>query len=492
MTEPGGARLSRRSLLLLAGAGVALAACSSDRPGPASPSPSPATPRSPETAPVEQRSSTIALLLAETPFVVAHRGSGDDWTEHTALAYQQALLAGSMALEISVSRTADGVLVCHHDKNLKRLTGVDLDISAATWSQVQELRNDARQWLGPASDLQPIPRLDDVLTSIAADTTVFIEDKQGTNTSALLDLMDAQPRSRDRFVWKQWAGAAQVSSARDRGYTTWGYFGPELFDRLDELAPKFDLLGIPTTTDDDTVRRMVALGRPVIAWEVHRRSEAERLTALGVAGLMSSNLPYVASATATARADTFASGLRAAGDLPWTTEKGWSSQPVIDPASASLRFEQPEHISYVLGSLGPADHAISGVTLQVRWPEGANGPASISVAFSAGGDSPVRRGAATPDDLLLLSLTADGELALSERAAGQNEARPISSTSTDRPDAGEWCTLVLAKTSTGFSAHRKGSGEKLSTRTERAFGYVTLCRDDPAGPPVEFRRISMS
>lgn len=52
--------------------------------------------------------------------VVAHRGSSEDVPEHTLAAYRKAIEDGADALECDVRLTADGHLVCVHDRRVNR------------------------------------------------------------------------------------------------------------------------------------------------------------------------------------------------------------------------------------------------------------------------------------------------------------------------------------------------------------------------------------
>ncbi|MEV7812605.1 glycerophosphodiester phosphodiesterase [Streptomyces flaveolus] len=52
--------------------------------------------------------------------VVAHRGASDDAPEHTLAAYRKAIEDGADALECDVRLTADGHLVCVHDRRVNR------------------------------------------------------------------------------------------------------------------------------------------------------------------------------------------------------------------------------------------------------------------------------------------------------------------------------------------------------------------------------------
>jgi glycerophosphoryl diester phosphodiesterase len=54
------------------------------------------------------------------PQVVAHRGASFENAEHTLGAYVQAIRDGAEALECDVRLTADGHLVCVHDRDLRR------------------------------------------------------------------------------------------------------------------------------------------------------------------------------------------------------------------------------------------------------------------------------------------------------------------------------------------------------------------------------------
>ena len=55
------------------------------------------------------------------PQVVAHRGASHENAEHTLGAYLKALEQGAEALECDVRLTADGHLVCVHDRDLRRI-----------------------------------------------------------------------------------------------------------------------------------------------------------------------------------------------------------------------------------------------------------------------------------------------------------------------------------------------------------------------------------
>ena len=52
--------------------------------------------------------------------VVAHRGANDEEPEHSLAAYLKAVEQGADAIECDVRLTADGTLVCVHDRRIDR------------------------------------------------------------------------------------------------------------------------------------------------------------------------------------------------------------------------------------------------------------------------------------------------------------------------------------------------------------------------------------
>ena len=70
---------------------------------------------------------------------VAHRGLVDENTfENTYPAYEKAIEKG-YPIEMDVQMTKDGVAVCLHDNNVKRLTGVDAHINDLTFEESNKL-----------------------------------------------------------------------------------------------------------------------------------------------------------------------------------------------------------------------------------------------------------------------------------------------------------------------------------------------------------------
>ncbi len=104
-------------------------------------------------------------MLPMRPQVVAHRGASHDIAEHTLGAYLGALDAGAGGLECDVRLTADGHLVCVHDRNLRRTSGKPGLVSTMDLADLNEL--DFSTWKNPWADLDDeAPDRDEALDGV--------------------------------------------------------------------------------------------------------------------------------------------------------------------------------------------------------------------------------------------------------------------------------------------------------------------------------------
>ncbi|WP_461082910.1 glycerophosphodiester phosphodiesterase [Streptomyces deserti] len=81
--------------------------------------------------------------------VVAHRGASEDAPEHTLAAYKKAIEDGADALECDVRLTADGHLVCVHDRRVNRTSNGRGAVSALELADLAAL--DFGSWKAHAS-----------------------------------------------------------------------------------------------------------------------------------------------------------------------------------------------------------------------------------------------------------------------------------------------------------------------------------------------------
>jgi glycerophosphoryl diester phosphodiesterase len=124
---------------------------------------------SPPPAPPQERS----------PLIVAHRGASTEAPEHTYAAYVAALAANADGLECDVRLTADGHLVCVHDRRVDRTSNGTGRVASLELARLEEL--DFGSW-------REFP-------DAVADGEEPDRDTRGVLTlRRLLDLVAAQPR----------------------------------------------------------------------------------------------------------------------------------------------------------------------------------------------------------------------------------------------------------------------------------------------------------
>ena len=137
---------------------------------------------------------------------MAHRGDAVHAPENTLAAFKLALAAGADLLETDLWLTQDGVLVCHHDETLERVTDRTGAIPNLTLAQVKQARvtgSYCGQFDAARYPDQRIPTLQELLAFTPEDKGLALELKdpalaQPRNAKKLVDLI--RPRIESNTV----------------------------------------------------------------------------------------------------------------------------------------------------------------------------------------------------------------------------------------------------------------------------------------------------
>jgi glycerophosphoryl diester phosphodiesterase len=254
---------------------------------------------------------------ASRPQVVAHRGASEERAEHTLGAYVAALDAGADALECDVRLTADGHLVCVHDRNVKRTAARRGVVSTMELAELAQL--DFASWKNPWADLDDeAPERDEehdrVLTlrklcEVAADydrrIEVAIETKHPTRYSGLVEKRVVE-LLRD-FGWDRAGTPARVMS-----------FSFTALQRVERLAPEVPLVmlmeraqywpalrrvigkdwlvgpGVEELADHPWLGpRITRAGHDMHVWVVNSRDHLDLCLELGVKAVITDRPAYV-------------------------------------------------------------------------------------------------------------------------------------------------------------------------------------------------------
>ncbi|WP_235934774.1 glycerophosphodiester phosphodiesterase [Candidatus Laterigemmans baculatus] len=109
--------------------------------------------------------------------IVAHRGASHDAPENTMAAFELAWEQGADGIEGDFHLTSDGHIVCIHDADTERVSGVKRVVAKTPLKTLREM--EVGRWKGPEWEGEPIPTFAEVLSSIPEGKQFFIELKTG-------------------------------------------------------------------------------------------------------------------------------------------------------------------------------------------------------------------------------------------------------------------------------------------------------------------------
>lgn len=303
----------------------------------------------------------VSEFLAKPVFYSAHRGGGDEFPEHTMEAYQGAVSGGLDAIEVSVRVTADGEMICFHDDTLDRTTNATGPIGERTWQDLYDnVRVERSALLGQGMPAARIPKFTDVLAQFAGKKIIYLEGKDGAAHARIFAELDKYAARGinlgEWFIQKQFfkGGSWTKSAAIERGMKVWGYMAAETTDaELDAEDYRTDIWGVPDFMPLARKAQIVARGKPVVCWEVHRRAQVEEHLTIGLKGQMSSSAIYVHSHVQRARTDNFVSRRKSPGDM-WTANIAVDNLALAYDGLGGAYHKSPNPICVtVMGSMCP-------------------------------------------------------------------------------------------------------------------------------------------
>jgi glycerophosphoryl diester phosphodiesterase len=251
------------------------------------------------------------------PQVVAHRGSSHDTAEHTLNAYVKALDEGAGALECDVRLTADGHLVCVHDRDLRRTAATTGLVSTMNLAELDEL--DFASWKNPWSDLDEeapdrdpdagkvltLRKLLETVADYDRHVELAIETKHPTRYAGLVERRVVEVLG--DFGWAGAGSPARVMS-----------FSLNALGRVRRLAPDLDVVMLvdkahhwpllrPVVGDDWIIgpgveelrdhpglgRHLVKEGREIHVWTVNTADDLQICLDLGVTAVISDRPAHI-------------------------------------------------------------------------------------------------------------------------------------------------------------------------------------------------------
>jgi glycerophosphoryl diester phosphodiesterase len=257
------------------------------------------------------------------PQVVAHRGSSADEPEHTLGAYRRAIEVGADALECDVRLTADGHLVCVHDRRVNRTSNGHGRVSTLELAELEQLDWGSwkSDWADAADEEQPdrnrgmLLTLRALLTAVAeADRPVdlAIETKHPTRYAGqvertlfkVLQEFDLLRPRADGTSPARVMSFSSVALARMRQLApgvplvqlTWDRLRTKWFIEGGGMPKGVRILGTAIETVEKQpalVRKAHAAGFPVHVYTVDRTDQVELCLELGVDAIITNRPRHV-------------------------------------------------------------------------------------------------------------------------------------------------------------------------------------------------------
>lgn len=225
-------------------------------------------------------------LLIETE-ITAHRGSSVTAPENTIPAIEKAMEEMADSVEIDVQMTSDGVIVLGHDASLKRVAGVNRSIASMTFAQLEQL--DVGSWFSKSYEGTRIPALSEVLELCSQKIGLNIEIKYVGKNSELpektAEMIKAYGMENQCVVTStNLPYLRRVKAVLPEVRT--GYIISAAYGNF-YSSEDMDFISIRSGfVTSALMQNAHEQGKAVYAWTVNSKSELERLTLLGVDGII--------------------------------------------------------------------------------------------------------------------------------------------------------------------------------------------------------------
>lgn len=425
--------------------------------------------------------SVSAFLAMPAPAYIAHRGSGMEFPEHTMAAYDAALTSGVRAIEVSVNVTADGIPVCVHDQNLDRTTNATGPVSDWVYASLfNGVTVQPKQILGNGWSPQPLPNLRDVLDRFLGKVVIFLEPKSNEAAPIVQSILQTYyPTANQSVVWKAYYKSPTFATMKARGFTTWGYVDDGTTDAdLTTYGPNIDIWGVPHTMAPARIQQIT--GRPdhkkVICWEVHRRSQRDTLTGLGVWGMMCAQYKWVSSTKQILKKDNWATQVKAPGDMGRTYYSGVRD---LKYDGTGWAYMDVTGDAVLIGSCSIPEFPTNGyrITFEMKFDGTVPTNEHSGIAFGKADDSPYQFGAANPAGGYHMAFRGNGDMQLFTHTAGTTSGTQLATAATAAPAANQVMSFQVDVTPANVKITRTDVTPNISvTSTNTAYrgGYIHL------------------
>ncbi|MBI1908911.1 MAG: glycerophosphodiester phosphodiesterase [Deltaproteobacteria bacterium] len=223
--------------------------------------------------------------------VIAHRGDTKQATENTLEAISAAVRKGADGIETDLRLSADGIPFLFHDKTLERLAGRPEKVEKLTWRELREVRLQGNLQIPTldnlceiageelllnielkASSLQESRRMADAVTSLVGNRNPNRFLFSSFNPVSLYYLKKKLPRFRIGMLFAE----QTIFFSRQPWARRW-------------LKP-YSLHPSIKLATDEKIQQYRREGFEIFVWTVNEENDIQRLTSLGVTGIITDHL----------------------------------------------------------------------------------------------------------------------------------------------------------------------------------------------------------
>jgi glycerophosphoryl diester phosphodiesterase len=242
--------------------------------------------------------SLPALAAEPRVGIIAHRGASHDAPENTVRAMKLAWEQKADAGELDISLTKDGKLAVMHDKDTKRTAGVNKLIARTPLAELRKL--DVGSWKGTEFAGEKIPTLAEMLATVPAGKTMFVEVKCGPEVVPELDRVLKASRLKPEQTPVICFKAEVVAAVKKARPDLPAYWLVSMVDKKKKPPPPtaealiakakaihadgLDLQAAPEL-NRAYADKVKAAGLRLFVWTVDDPAEARRLVEAGVEGI---------------------------------------------------------------------------------------------------------------------------------------------------------------------------------------------------------------
>lgn len=215
--------------------------------------------------------------------ITAHRGSSKSAPENTMAALMAAVEEMADWAEIDVQETKDGAAVLCHDENLRRVSGIAMEISDMTLKELREV--EVGSWFSEEYAGEPIPTLTEAMEYAKGRLNLNIEIKYAGTESSLPQKVcrlveEHEMEDQCIITCTNMECLRQIKSINPNIRT--GYILPAAYGdyyRNEEI----DVISIRSGFITESLVTLAhEEGKSVHAWTVNDRAELERMRVLAV------------------------------------------------------------------------------------------------------------------------------------------------------------------------------------------------------------------